>query len=243
MFINREAALANDADAILKGVPLRALLAVSQPFEAGLAISGIDAVILIENDHNAFTPSPEGMTCRRFAYLQNEPEHDRLATRLARLMDGKPCGIVLGGTRDGPDLQRLDALLAVEEAKRQIAIGETLILAVIGDNPAGLLHAASFAGRTLRLRGLGWNSRVLRQNGETGGASHLAGELTLLAAANAGVPAFGWLDSELSGDALAETCTHAHRAGFAALVASRPDQISAILATRDRDADSSEKAR
>ncbi|ATN34267.1 hypothetical protein ACO34A_10685 [Rhizobium sp. ACO-34A] len=243
MFINREANLANDANDILKGPSLRILLAITSSFEVGDVAHAADAIIVNGSGQLPKPPVEEGQGgIPRLAYLNNNPDNDALAAQLARLMESLPRGIVLGNTRNGSDLQRLDTLLSAEEAIRQLPVGQTAILAVVGDNPAGLLNAESFARRTPRLMGLGWNPKGLEQNGSAVGALRPAREMTLLAAANAGVSAFGWLEPELSGDALAEACARARQDGFAALVMSEPAQAAAIRATRDSDAATPEEA-
>lgn len=244
MFINREANLANDANDILKGPSLRILLAITSPFEVSDVVHAVDAIIVNGSGQSPKPNSEEGQGgIPHLAYLDNNPGNDVLAAQLTTLMESLPQAIVLGNTRNGADLQRLDTLLSAEEAIRQLPVGQTAILAVMGDNPAGLFNAESFAGRTPRLMGLGWNPKGLEQNGSAARALRLAQEMTLLAAANAGVPAFGWLEPELSGDALAEACARARQDGFAALVTSEPVQVAAILATRDSDAEAPEEIR
>lgn len=244
MFINREADLTGNANATPDEYPLQIMLAIHQPFKADAAAGLADAVIvgcrskttqkILPADHKD-TP--------RLAYLENDPDNDVLATRLGILMEETPCGVVLGGARTGSNLQRLDTLLSVEEAKRRLPVGRTAILAVIGDNPGGLLNTQSFGGKTQRLKGIGWNPQVLRQNRGTAGTLRIAAELTLLAAANAGVAAFCWLEPELSGEALAEACARARQDGFAALITSEPAQVAAILATRGGRAETPTEAR
>lgn len=242
MFINGEANLVSDADDILKGPSLRILLAIRGAFEINAAALAADAIIVNGIDRTPVSSSEKDQPgIPHLAYLDNHPDNDAFAAQLATLMEWRPQGIVLGKTRNGSDLQRLDALLSVEEATRQIPVGRTAILAVMGDNPAGLLNAESFAGRTPRLKGLGCNPRALRRNGGATGTLRLAPGITLLAASNADVPAFGWLEPELSGETLAKACARARQDGFAALVTSQPEQVAAILATRESDAEMPEE--
>lgn len=243
MFINREADLASNANDILKGPSLRILLEIASTFEARNVAHAVDAIVVNGSGQTDKSPLEEGHgDIPRLAYLDNNPDNDALAAQLAVLMESLPHGIVLGKTRNGSDLQRLDTLLSAEEAIRQLPVGATAILAMMGDNPAGLLNAESFAGRTPRLKGLGCNPRALKRNGGAAGTLRLATDITLLAAIHAGVPAFGWLEPELSGKALAEACGRARKDGFAALVTSQPAQVATILATRDSDAETLEEA-
>lgn len=243
MFINREADLASDATDILKGPSLRILLAITPSFEARDVAHAVDAIVVNDGGQPGKSSLEEGHGgIPHLAYLDNNLDNDALAAQLAVLMESLPQGIVLGNTRNGSDLQRLDTLLSVEEAIRQLPVGATAILAVMGDNPAGLLNAESFAGRTPRLKGLGCNTSALRRSDGAAGTLRLAADITLLAASHAGVPAFSWLEPELSGKALAEACTRARQDGFTALVTSQATQVAAILATRDSDAETPEEA-
>ncbi|MGX5666035.1 hypothetical protein ACWKW9_08650 [Rhizobium daejeonense] len=243
MFINREADLASNANDILKGPSLRILLEIASTFEARNVAHAVDAIVVNGSGQTDKSPFEEGHgDIPRLAYLDNNPDNDALAAQLAALMESLPHGIVLGKTRNGSDLQRLDTLLSAEEAMRQLPVGATAILAVMGDNPAGLLNAESFAGRTPRLKGLGCNTSALRRSDGAAGTLRLAADITLLAASHADVPAFSWLEPELSGKALAEACTRARQDGFTALVTSRATQVATILATRDSDAETLEEA-
>ncbi len=124
--------------------------------------------------------------------------------------------VALRGVRAGADLQRLDVVLSVAEAEQGRPMGSTAILAFIGDNPAGLLAAGSFAAMTPRLSMLGWHGgRLATALGQGPDADQTFGTLarstTLMAAAAAGVAALDWMDPRLEGAALQR-----HLAGTAA---------------------------
>ncbi|WP_146086573.1 hypothetical protein [Ciceribacter selenitireducens] len=162
---------------------------------------------------------------------------DRLDERLAIVIPARPDGLIVTGVRNGADLQRMDVMLSVAEAVAGQDPGGTVILAIVGDNPAGLLDAGSLAGRTPRLMAIGRNAAVLaatfgiERHSPAPGASSavsLSGGLTVLAAAKAGVAALDWLDPALEGEALGEACARARADGFGILATENPEQLAAI---------------
>lgn len=146
------------------------------------------------------------------------------------------CGVstvLLGRSRSGADVQHLDVLLQVAEVRLGLELGNTKIVAMIGDNPHGLLAAGSFAGKSRRLMALGWDASLL------GAAFGLAAEAEsdvaasaratlLLAAAAAGVAA---IDTKTEGHDPAgfrAACLHARAQGFGGKMTGQPSQIETI---------------
>jgi citrate lyase beta subunit len=164
---------------------------------------------------------------------------DDLDTCFAIILPARPDGLIVTGVRNGVDLQRIDVMLSVAEAVAGLEHGATALLAIIGDNPAGLLDAGSLAGRTPRLKAIGRNATVLAAALGTGDRSSAPGDdsavslsrgLTVLAAAKAGVAALDWIDPALEGEALSEACARARADGFGILVTENPEQLSTLAA-------------
>ena len=245
MFINAEVDLPIPRGPILAGRLLRAILA--------LPVNRVEAPCPASADAMALVPGLAiddwHLTAERvIRHRQVRPgvpvhvvvdsglDADQLDTRLSIIVPARPDGLVLCGVKNGADLQRIDVMLSVAEASAGHEPGETAILAVIGDNPAGLLDAASFAGRTQRLQAIGRNPAALAaalgiaelpaNSGDS--AISLSRGLTVLAAANAHVAALDWLDPALNGEALSEACRRARADGFGVLVAEDPAQLTAI---------------
>lgn len=164
---------------------------------------------------------------------------DHLDACFAIILPARPDGLIVTGVRNGADLQRMDVMLSVAEAVAGLEHGATALLAIIGDNPAGVLDAGSLAGRTPRLKVIGRNATVLAaalgtddhspSPGDDSAVS-LSGGLTVLAAAKAGVAALDWIDPALEGEALSEACARARADGFGILATEEPEQLTAIAA-------------
>ncbi|MBV2185832.1 MAG: hypothetical protein KUL88_14975 [Rhizobium sp.] len=246
MFINAEVALPIPRGPILAGRLLRAILAlpvnrVEAPCPASADAMALVPGLAIDDWHRAAERVIRHQQVRRgvpvLVVVDSGLDADQLDTRLSIIVPARPDGLVLCGVKNGADLQRIDVMLSVAEASAGHEPGETAILAVIGDNPAGLLDAASLAGRTQRLQVIGRNPAALAaaigiaeqspvRSGD--GAIALSRGLTLLAATNAGVAALDWLDPALNGEALSEACRRARADGFGVLVAEDPAQLAAI---------------
>lgn len=164
---------------------------------------------------------------------------DDLDACLATNLPARPDGLIVTGVRNGADLQRMDVMLSVAEAVAGLEHGATALLAIIGDNPAGLLDAGSLAGRTPRLKVIGRNATALaaaleiERHSPAPGADNavsLSRGLTVLAAAKAGVAALDWIDTTLEGEALIEACARARADGFGTLATENPEQLTAIAA-------------
>jgi len=117
---------------------------------------------------------------------------------LDAVMGSAPDAILLPGSLGAASVQQLSVKLAVREADFAVPDGATRIIAV-ADTARGVLNMASYRGSSRRLAGLAWSAASLRADigaevdrdpsGAYAGASRLARELTLLAAAAASVAA------------------------------------------------------
>src|SRR5271170_2037843 len=153
---------------------------------------------------------------------------------LDAVMAGAPDAILLPGSLGAPSVQQLSAKLAVREADLALADGATRIIAV-ADTARGVLNMASYRASSRRLAGLAWSAASLRADigaevdrdpsGAYAGASRLVRELTLLAAAAAGVAA---IDAPFAAVAdqggLRAEALAARRDGFSAKLAIDPAQ-------------------
>ncbi len=233
----------------LGGRRVRSVLLVGLFDERDMA--GADAVALdlraerIENA--AIAPEIVGAFTQRigmsetpsalFALVPPPLETDALALALSLIVPHQPDAIMLSGPTCGADVQKADVMLSVEEAKAGLAVGRTAILALAGDNPAGALSAASFAGKSKRLAGLAWHPMALAAN--LGVAASLdsmplpgslatARGLMLLGAASAGIAAIDWLRAEINEDSVSEACRTALQDGFSAIICERREQVATV---------------
>jgi len=148
---------------------------------------------------------------------------------LDAIMDGAPDAILLSRSLGGMSVQQLSAKLAVREAEPALADGATRIIAV-ADTARSLFGMASYRGSSARLIGLGWNAESLRADigaeryrdpsGGVTGPYRLARDLTLLAAAAAGVAAIDTAFADVSDvEGLRAEAEAARRDGFAGKMA------------------------
>jgi citrate lyase beta subunit len=82
---------------------------------------------------------------------------------LAALEGGNPDAILLSGCRNAADIQKLDVLLSVSEAKAVLPAGSTKILVECGAEAEFFLSPHSLAGKSARLRGLVFNGPALAE--------------------------------------------------------------------------------
>jgi len=153
---------------------------------------------------------------------------------LDSVMGSAPDAILLPGSFGAASVQQLSAKLAVREADFALPDGATRIIAVV-DAARGVLNMASYRGSSARLAGLAWSAASLRADigvetdrdpsGAYAGAFRLARDLTLLAAAAAGVAA---IDAAFAaagdGEGLRAEALAARRDGFSAKLAIDPAQ-------------------
>jgi citrate lyase subunit beta / citryl-CoA lyase len=153
---------------------------------------------------------------------------------LDAVMGSAPDAILLPGSFGAASVQQLSAKLAVREANFALADGATRIIALV-DAARGVLNMASYRGSSARLTGIAWSAASLRADigaetdrdpsGAYAGALRLARDLTLLAAAAAGVAA---IDAAFAAVAdakgLRAEALAARRNGFSAKLAIDPGQ-------------------
>ena len=177
---------------------------------------------------------------------ERQGRRQALLVRLSALDDGEneidldalvglaPAAVLLPKAVGGASVQRLSARLAVREADNALEHGSTRIIAMV-DSAAALMTLASLSGSSARLVGLAWDAAALRADigaephaEARAGPGRLAADLTLVAAASAGVAA---IDAGFRGadpEALRAETLQARRDGFAAKIALDPDQARII---------------
>jgi citrate lyase subunit beta / citryl-CoA lyase len=166
--------------------------------------------------------------------LSGETDRD-----LDAIVAGAPCAVLLPRARGRASVQQLSVKLALREALCGFEDGATAIIAMV-DSAAALLSLASFCGASARLIGLAWDAEALRaevgaerarDGGPFAGPFRLAREMTLFAAAAAGVAAIDTAFVEALDDAATEAeALAARRAGFVAKFAIDPAQAKIINA-------------
>ena len=153
-------------------------------------------------------------------------------------MGHAPDAVMLPGSFGAASVQQLSAKLAVREADFDLADEATQIIAVV-DTARALLGMASYRVSSGRLAGIAWSAAGLRadvgaesdrdHDGAYAGAFRLARDLTLLAAAAAGVAAIdaAFADvADLTG--LRAEAIAARRDGFSAKLAVSPEQAGVV---------------
>jgi citrate lyase subunit beta/citryl-CoA lyase len=157
---------------------------------------------------------------------------------LDAIMGFAPEAILLPRSFGAASVQQLSAKLAVREADFALADGVTRIIAVV-DAARALLGLAGYRGSSVRLAGVAWNAASLRidigaetdrdPSGAYAGAFRLARDLTLLAAAAAGVAAIDAAFADVRDpDGLRAEAIAARRDGFAGKMAIDAAQVGAI---------------
>ena len=134
-------------------------------------------------------------------------------------------GVVLPQCRDGADVQRLAAKLAVAEAESGRPDGELGIVALVAGEPADVFALGSLGGASHRLRAVVFDAASLETRVPRDSAAFAtARALTVLAARAAGVPAY----DQAGGLDIRAVCEAARRDGFAGLVTSAAADIACI---------------
>jgi citrate lyase subunit beta / citryl-CoA lyase len=158
-------------------------------------------------------------------------------------MASAPDAVLLPGSLGAASIQQLSAKLAVREADFALPDGATRIIAV-ADTARAFLGMASYRGSSGRLAGLAWSAAPLRADvgaetdrdpsGAYAGTFRLARDLTLLAAAAAGVAAIDAAFADTHDpDGLRAEAIVARRDGFSAKLAidaGQPRIINAAFA-------------
>jgi citrate lyase subunit beta / citryl-CoA lyase len=157
---------------------------------------------------------------------------------LDAVMAGAPDAILLPRSLGAQSVQQLSAKLAVREADFALPDGATRIIAV-ADTARSLFGMGSYRGASARLVGVAWSAGSLRSDigaetdrdghGAYAGPYRLARDLTLLAAASAGVAA---IDTDFADihdkEGLRAEALAARRDGFAGKMAIDPAQATVI---------------
>ncbi|MEB2843501.1 aldolase/citrate lyase family protein [Endobacterium cereale] len=141
--------------------------------------------------------------------------------------------VILSGVRHGTEIQHLDVLLQVAEARAGISTGTTRIIAMAGDNPHGLLAAASFAEKSKRLIALGWDAGALAvamgsRHGLGTEVAATARATLLLAAAAANVSAIDTVEPNTDDESFRAACLHARAQGFYGKMTGVPSHVPVI---------------
>jgi len=166
---------------------------------------------------------------------------------LDAIMAAAPRAVVLPKARGRAGVQQLSAKLALREALFGLGHGATGIIAV-ADTAEALLALSGLRGASVRLIGLVWDAEALRvevgaetardEGGGFAGTLRLAREMTLVAAAAAGVAAIDTAFPDPRNlDAAKAEALAAKRAGFAAKVAISPAQaaiVNQVFAAREQ---------
>ncbi|MGL5117227.1 MAG: HpcH/HpaI aldolase/citrate lyase family protein, partial [Beijerinckiaceae bacterium] len=157
------------------------------------------------------------------------------------VMGAAPDGIVLPKSQSGEDVTLLGARMAVREAENGLPDGGTRIFAIATETARSLFQMGSYIGASRRLLGLAWGGEDLSADigaetnrlpdGRYAGPYMLARDLTLLAAAAAGVAAIDSVYTNFRDmEGLRAEAEAARRDGFSAKMAIHPAQIPVINA-------------
>lgn len=157
---------------------------------------------------------------------------------LGAVMAHAPDAILLPGSLGAASVQQLSAKLAVREADCALADGVTRIIAVV-DTARALFGMGSYRIASARLAAIAWSAESLRNDvgaaterddqGAYAGPYRLARDLTLLAAASAGVAA---IDTVFTGrrdkESLRAEALAARRDGFSGKMAVDAAQTAVV---------------
>ncbi len=167
---------------------------------------------------------------------------------------GLPDGIVLPKSESGGDVQKLDALLRVAEARAGAADGAIPVMAIATETAAAMFTLGTYGAATPRLASLSWGAEDLSADigaqtnrdgtGQMTEPFRLARSLCLFGAASAGVPAIDTVFVDFRDmEGLAAECRDAVRDGFAGKLAIHPAQLPVINDAFTPDAETVETAR
>lgn len=159
---------------------------------------------------------------------------------LAAIAADMPEGIVLAGTEDGAEIQKLDVLLSVQEATNGIDPGRTAIVGFC-ETANGVLSASSYRDRSKRLEALAWSStalakhlaaaRVVDNSSRLTDPLRQARGLIRLGAAAAGVAAIDCGDAVPDENLIRKACDESQADGFAGMITTDPTRIAVINET------------
>jgi citrate lyase subunit beta / citryl-CoA lyase len=231
---------------------MRSLLITPGHDEAKLAAaleSEADAVAI---DLDVAGPARDVARSNAARFLQKmraRPEGPAAMVRVSRLgggetdrdldavMSAAPCAILLPKAGGRASVQHLSVKLALREAEFDFDDGQTGIIAVV-DMAETLFALASFRGASARLIGLGWDAGALRANlkaetqregsGAYASPLQMAREMTLFAAAAAGVAAIDTSTAGIDEAMLRAEAETARRDGFKGKFANDPREARII---------------
>lgn len=172
---------------------------------------------------------------------------------LAAVVPAAPVGIMVPKPRSAADIVALSGRLDQLEARADIPVGQTRIIALCTERPEALFALQAYAGATPRLAGLSWGAEDLSaavgasaNRGADGNwlpPYELARSLCLFAAAAAEVAAIDTVFTDFRDhEGLVRYATQARRDGFSGMLAIHPDQVGAINAAFAPSADEIERA-
>ncbi|WP_176083317.1 hypothetical protein [Martelella sp. HB161492] len=142
-----------------------------------------------------------------------------------------PDGIILRGVENVAQIQMAETLLRLAEARADRSEGAIALIAMIGDNGAGLLNAGHFVRRPGRVIALGYDAANLCSDlpapGEIGRHGAVA---TMMAARTLGIPAIDFTRDNGIAEAFDDACRFAANTGFSGKLAESSAHIGAIKA-------------
>jgi citrate lyase subunit beta/citryl-CoA lyase len=230
--------------------------------------SGADALIIDLEDSVAASAKEAGRKgageflrewrCReraaRIIVRVNALDTGLMERDLDAVMPFRPDIIMLPKSQGGRDVQHLGAKLAVREAENNLPDGGTLILPIATETAGAIFGLGTYAGASRRLCALTWGAEDL--SADVGAESNrdaqgrytspyrLARDLTLFAAAHAGVDALDTVFVNFRDHAgLRAECEAARRDGFTGKMAIHPDQVAIINEVFTPSAEAVAKAR
>jgi citrate lyase subunit beta/citryl-CoA lyase len=184
---------------------------------------------------------PRGGQPRLYVRI-NALDTDLWQDDVAAVIGARPDGLLLPKPRSGDDVHRLSLTLRHEEERAGAPVGSTRIVAIATETPASLFQLHTYADSSSRLEALTWGAEDLSAavgssaNREADGRTwtspyRLARDLTLLAAAAAGVAAIDTVYVNLrDAEGLALEAQAAARDGFTGKMAIHPSQVATINA-------------
>ncbi len=160
---------------------------------------------------------------------------------LAKIVGGKPDGVVLPKCASGTYVTRLDHYLTALEAREDIEQGSIEILPVATETPASIFKLGTYQLTSYRLHGLTWGAEDLStalgassNKNDDGGYTHtyeIARALCLIGARAANVRAIEAAYTNFRNlQGLKATVNKARREGFSGMIAIHPEQIELINA-------------
>ncbi len=173
---------------------------------------------------------------------------------LAKIVGGRPDGIVLPKCVSGSYVTRLDHYLTALEAREDIESGSIEILPIVTETPASVFKLGTYALTSYRLHGLTWGAEDLSAalgafgpKDDDGAYVHfneVARSLSLIGARAANVRAIeGAYTNFRNLQGLKSTVNKARREGFTGMIAIHPDQVELINAGFLPDKSEIERAR